>query len=70
MDAQSIDSDILQGAAMLRDLFAKDAPPAIQRRIAWAFDCARIDEVMYWLSVLEAMCGIPLLPISMRPRTS
>ncbi|MDO6415976.1 hypothetical protein Q4F19_16420 [Sphingomonas sp. BIUV-7] len=60
MAIDPIKDEVLEGATMLHDLFANDAEPAIQRRIAWALDCQRIDEAMYWLGVREAMYGQPL----------
>jgi hypothetical protein len=66
-----IEADVLKDASMLHDLFDGDADPAIARRVAWALDCRRIDEVMHWLVVREAMYGQPLDgPISGRPRRS
>lgn len=53
------DEQVLEGANMLQDMFDGDSIPALERRIAWALDCARIDDVMYWLTVQEAFTASP-----------
>lgn len=60
MAINHIDARVLDGARMLKDMFANDAIHALERRIAWALDCARIDDVLFWLSVQEAMYGQPV----------
>jgi hypothetical protein len=50
---------VLEGATMLRELFADEAGLAIERRVAWALDCARIEDAMYWLAVRETIYGQP-----------
>jgi hypothetical protein len=51
---------VLEGATMLHDMFARGAKPALERRIAWAVDCARIEDAMYWLAVRDTMYGQPI----------
>jgi len=48
--------DVLEGATMLHDMFAKGAKSALERRIAWA----RIEDAMYWLAVRDTMYGQPI----------
>jgi hypothetical protein len=60
MAMDQIDDRVLEGASMVHDLFDGDASRAIERRIAWALDCARIDDVMYWLAVRSALYGQPV----------
>ncbi len=59
MAIEHITERVLEGATMLHDLFDGDATPAIEPRVAWALDCARIDDAMYWLEVQEAIYGQP-----------
>ncbi len=60
MAIHHIDAKVLEGANMMKDMFDGDAIPALERRIAWALDCARIDDALYWLNVQEAMYGQPI----------
>jgi hypothetical protein len=60
MVIDQIDDRVLEGAAMVYDMFSDGTAPALERRIAWAFDCARLDDVMYWLDVRQALYGQPL----------
>ncbi|QJU57207.1 hypothetical protein HL653_04850 [Sphingomonas sp. AP4-R1] len=54
-----IDEHVLEGANMVWDLFDGEAGGAIERRVAWALDCARIEDAMYWLAVGAALNGEP-----------
>lgn len=60
MAMDQIDERVLEGASMVHDLFDGEAGRAIERRIAWALDCARIDDAMYWLAVRSALYGQPV----------
>jgi hypothetical protein len=70
MAIDQIDYTVLEGATMLRDVFADFVAPALERRIAWAVDCAEIDYAMYWLDVHSTLYGQPVDgPIWGRPHT-
>lgn len=67
MAIDKIDNTVLEGATMLHDLFAESAAPAIERRVAWALDCSKIDEAMYWLDVHSTIYGQPVDEITSDP---
>lgn len=61
MARDTIDGAVLESARMLQDMFDSGTLPAIERRIAWALDCSRIEEAMYWLRVQSVLFGLPPL---------